>query len=90
MRFGFLESYSTTTFEARLGRMKYLIRGGNKRLEQLANRTYETIDYFIGSIKSEQGENFLYTQMVSDNFVTYFRKKISFSGFCPRNYRNIT
>lgn len=59
MRFGPLESYSVTAFEARLGRMKLLVKGGNRRLEQLANRVYETMDNYIDSIKSEFGKYFI-------------------------------
>lgn len=49
-RFGSLDSYSTASFESRLGTVKTLIRGGNRRLEQLANRLHENIDNWIDQI----------------------------------------
>lgn len=45
--------YSVTSFESRLGLIGKLIRGGNKRLEQVRNRIEETIDYEIQSFKRE-------------------------------------
>lgn len=51
---------STASFESRLGLIKKLVRGGNRRIEQVAHRVEETIDFEIQNYKKELDEgNFL-------------------------------
>lgn len=46
-----MSEYSTLSFESKLGVMKKLVRGGNRRLEQVANRVEATIETEIQDLK---------------------------------------
>lgn len=57
---------STTSFESRLGVLKKLVRGGNKRIEQVIHRAQETIQFEILNFKNELEEGKVFA------FVTIF------------------
>lgn len=57
-----MSDYSVTSFEHKLGEMKKLIRGGNRRLEQVATRVEELIDYEIEQFKSKLDAGILHIE----------------------------
>lgn len=48
-----MSDYSVTSFENKLGEMKKLIRGGNRRIEQVALRVEELIDFEVQQYKKQ-------------------------------------
>lgn len=73
-----MSEYSTVSFESRLGMMKRLVRGGNRRLEQVALRVEETMDYnihiFSKQLKEGMGIIFIFDLFYIEVF---YRKDIS-------------
>lgn len=79
-KYGPLDNFSTFPFETKLGSIKSLLRTGNRPLEQVANRTYESMSM---SADCEINEKYPILDRVSN----HAESVLSYQVIKFRNYR---